>query len=545
MLDGEGEADVFYVADARGFEELRQVALARSGQARLACDVGLELARSLPEEAQRPPAAGCVVPDARRDDAVVSRDASHLREPGHGVRHEVHDELCERRVEGIVCEGQFLGRSLPHLDVGVALPSRGHERLGRVDCRHGGRPHAVDQLGDESAGAAADVEHALAGLGSREVREERCQVHGVPAHEPVVGVRGDCEAHAPNLLARRNRETPGMGGTSDVERLDALAAERSFSGVVRVDRGGRVELASAYGHADRAQGLPNELDTRCAIASGTKGLTALAVMTLVEDGTLALETTARSLLGSDLPEIADDVTIEHLLSHRSGIGDYVDEESGVDVRDYLLPLPVSELTTTEQYLAVLEGHPAKFAPGGRFAYCNSGYVVLALVAERAAGLPFHELVVERVCDRAGLTDTAFLCSDELPERTAHGYLDAEGLRTNVFHLPVRGSGDGGIYSTAADIRALWTAFFAGEIVAPASVAEMVRPRSDVPAEKKRYGLGFWLHESSDAAILEGYDAGVSFRSIHDRGRDLTITVISNWTDGAWPVARQLAELFDT
>jgi CubicO group peptidase (beta-lactamase class C family) len=133
----------------------------------------------------------------------------------------------------------------------------------------------------------------------------------------------------------------------------------------------------------------------------------------------------------------------------------------VDVRDYVLPVPVSELATTEQYLAVLKGHPAKFAPGARFAYGHSGYVVLALVAERAAGLPLHELVVERVSDRAGLTDTAFIRSDEPAERTAHGYLDAEGLRTNVFHLPVRGSGDGGIYSTAADIRGLWKAFFAG------------------------------------------------------------------------------------
>jgi CubicO group peptidase (beta-lactamase class C family) len=324
-------------------------------------------------------------------------------------------------------------------------------------------------------------------------------------------------------------------------QLDALASESGFSGVVRVDQGDRVELARAYGYANRAGELPNELDTRFAIASGTKGLTALAVMALVEDGTLALGTTARSFLGGDLPLIHDDVTIEHLLSHSSGIGDYVDEESGLDVTHYLLPVPVSELATTEQYLAVLDGHPPKFAPGERFAYCNSGYVVLALVAERASGVPFHELVVGRVCEPAGMSSTAFLRSDELPARTALGYLAADGLRTNVFHLPVRGSGDGGIYTTATDVRALWTALVGGRIVSPSAVDEMVRPRSDAPDEKRRYGLGFWLHESTRTVILEGYDAGVSFRSAHDRERDLTCTVISNWTDGAWPVARFLAE----
>ena len=199
-----------------------------------------------------------------------------------------------------------------------------------------------------------------------------------------------------------------------------------------------------------------------------------------------------------------------------------------------------ELATTEDYLAVLDGHASKFAPGERFAYCNAGYVVLALIAERTSGMPFHELVEQRVCRRAGLTDTAFLCSDELPARTALGYVEVDGAwRSNVFHLPVRGSGDGGIYSTAADMSSFWRAFFAGRIVSTDWVSEMVRPRSDAPKHSKRYGLGFWLHASNDAVLLEGYDAGVSFRSVHDPRARLTLTVISNTSDGAWPIARYL------
>jgi hypothetical protein len=116
-----------------------------------------------------------------------------------------------------------------------------------------------------------------------------------------------------------------------------------------------------------------------------------------------------------------------------------------------------------------------------------------------------------------------------------------GLRTNVFHLPVRGSGDGGIYSTAADIHAMWTALFAGRIVSPGWVAEMVRPRSDVPSEAMRYGLGFWLHQSRDAVMLEGSDAGVSFRTVHDPVGRFTHTVLSNTTSGAWPITGHLDE----
>lgn len=321
--------------------------------------------------------------------------------------------------------------------------------------------------------------------------------------------------------------------------LGAVAAESSFAGVVRVDRDGELVLGQAYGLADRRWRIPNVTDMRFAIASGVKGMTALTVVSLVEDGTLALDTTARSLLGDDLPLVADDVTVEHLLAHRSGIGDYVDEDAGGEITDHVLPAPVHELAETEDYLAVLDGHPTKFAAETAFSYSNGGFVLLALLAERASGVSFRDLVSRRVSVPAGMSDTDFLRSDELPERTALGYLAADGLTTNVLHLPVRGTGDGGIYTTAADVRRLWTAFFAGQIVSAAGVEEMTRPRS-TDSEGRRYGLGFWLHASTETVILEGYDAGVSFRSLHDPTTDTTCTVIANWSDGAWPVARYLA-----
>jgi CubicO group peptidase (beta-lactamase class C family) len=324
-------------------------------------------------------------------------------------------------------------------------------------------------------------------------------------------------------------------------QLDGIAVETGFAGVVRVDRSDRIEIARAYGLAHRGHAIPNEVGTRFALASGSKALTALAVVSLIESGVLDLSTRARSVLGEDLPLIGDDVTIEQLLAHRSGIGDYLDEDAGLELEDYLLAVPAHELATTEQFVAILDGYPAKFAPGERFSYCNGGYVVLALIAERASGVPFHDLVARRVCERAGMSDTEFLRSDELPGDAALGYLSADGPRTNVFHLPVRGNGDGGAYSSVADIHSFWRAFFAGRIVSGDWVSEMVRPRSNAPDDGMRYGLGFWLHPSSDAAILTGMDTGASFRSVHDPRSELTYTVISNTTDGAWPLARLLDE----
>ena len=202
------------------------------------------------------------------------------------------------------------------------------------------------------------------------------------------------------------------------------------------------------------------------------------------------------------------MTIEHLLSHRSGIGDYLDEDAEHDIGDYVMPVPVHELATTEQYLVVLDGHPAKFEPGTGFSYCNGGFVVLALIAERASGVPFHDLVHQRVCEPAGMSDTAFLRTDELPGRAALGYLEVDGVkRSNVFHFPVRGNGDGGIYTTVGDVRRAldvvlrWTHRSRGLGRRDGAAAQCYVGRRSATAS------GFWLAGSGDAVRLEGYGRG--------------------------------------
>ena len=141
---------------------------------------------------------------------------------------------------------------------------------------------------------------------------------------------------------------------------------------------------------------------------------------------------------------------------RSGIGDYLDEDV-LDSEDYPMPVPVHRLVTTEDFLPILDGYPTKFRAGERFSYCNGGFVVLALIAERLAGRSYHDLVREVVCSPAGMTHTDFLRTDALPGTAALGYVEVDGKwRTNVFHLPLA-TGDGGMYTTAADCRGLGSA----------------------------------------------------------------------------------------
>ena len=318
----------------------------------------------------------------------------------------------------------------------------------------------------------------------------------------------------------------------DVE-IEAAAHESKFSGAVLVDRAGSVITAAVYGLADRRSGTAVQLPTQFALASGTKLFTALTVMSLIEAGLLTLDLPVRGPLGTDLPHIDDDVTIEQLLSHRSGIGDYLDESLLDDIADFELPVPAQRLWSTEQYVPILDGHAQVSAPGAEFTYNNGGYVVLALIAERTAGTPFEVLVRERVCDPAGIEATAFLRSDELPPSAALGYLDAEGLRTNVFHLPVLGSGDGGIYSTVSDVSAVWRAFLGGRIVSPERVAQMLVPRSTSGTDLHNYGLGVWIHRDGDVLEIHGYDAGVSFYSLHHPASATTCTAVSNTGKGTF------------
>lgn len=326
----------------------------------------------------------------------------------------------------------------------------------------------------------------------------------------------------------------------DTAVLDAAAARDAFTGLVAVDVGDRREMLRTYGFAHRALGVPIDADTRFGVASGSKTFTALTVMRLVEDGALDLARSARSILGGDLPQIDDRVTIEHLLGHTSGIGDYLDEEADWDAVDYVLSVPVHTLTTAEAFLPLMD-LPPSFAPGERFAYCNGGYIVLAILLERVCAEPFHSIVRREVLQRAGLRQTDFLRLDELPATAALGYLFDEGDRINTLHLPVLGNGDGGAFTTAGDLHAFWTALLAGDIVAPATLTTMLTPRHDVPSEGLWYGLGFWMNADGTALVLEGYDAGVSFRSTHVPSARLTASVLGNSTEGAWPVIGVVAD----
>ncbi len=320
----------------------------------------------------------------------------------------------------------------------------------------------------------------------------------------------------------------GALDTSDTGDLDL----DGFSGVLAAHHDGTLVAGWARGLADRSFGVVNTLETRFGAASVAKTFTAVTILSLVAEGRLRLDATARSVLGTDLPLIADDVTIEQLLSHRSGIGDYLDEE----VDQYApMSVPVQQLDCAEAYLAVLDGFETAFPAGQRWAYCNGGFVVLGIIAERVAGVPYGRLVAERVFQPAGMTSSDFARSDKLEPLSAVGY--KEDGTSNIFHIPVVGVGDGGARTTVADMHSFWQALYAGRLIPIELVDAMTAPVTpDVSVydddeddgdenDPTGYGFGVWLKAGTVAA--DGGDHGISAFSRHDPVHDVTVTLLSN------------------
>lgn len=269
-------------------------------------------------------------------------------------------------------------------------------------------------------------------------------------------------------------------------RIDELAAADEFSGVVLIARDGEVRLERAAGKADRERGLAISAATRFNIGSISKAFTQVLIAQLEAEGKLALDDKLIRHL-PDYPDraIAEKVTLQQLLAHRSGLGDFFNER--------YTPQTAAELRTLADYLPLFTGLPLEFEPGTAQRYSNAGYVVLGLVVERLTGQSFAEAARQRIFVPAAMAASAWLTRDALPAGTAIGYTregwQAERERPgparpaarpkvpllprhpNSLELPAIGSSAGGSYSTARDLLAFARSLATARLRGPERLAQ--------------------------------------------------------------------------
>ncbi|UCD64695.1 MAG: class A beta-lactamase-related serine hydrolase [Candidatus Zixiibacteriota bacterium] len=295
-----------------------------------------------------------------------------------------------------------------------------------------------------------------------------------------------------------------------------------FSGTVLVAKDGHTIFEGAYGEANKDFGIPNSLNTKFNIGSIGKSFTAVAIMQLVESGRLKLSDPLSKYLPAAPFTEKDRITIHHLLTHTSGLGDYLEHE------DYLGTLPgVSKITDV---LPLVYDQAAQFAPGEQFAYSNSGYLLLGVIIEEVSGLPYPEYLQQNIFEPSGMTESGlFYESEVLPGRSI-GYTKTwdGSYVSNVVSVPAPCPA-GGLRTTVNDLLKFDQALLGSTLLSESSRATMYRATELRPTyacgwEIKEYHGHKFVGHSGGANGIEAY----FYRFIND---GYTIVTLSNYDGG--------------
>jgi len=327
--------------------------------------------------------------------------------------------------------------------------------------------------------------------------------------------------------------------------------DKDFSGVFSVAGSDGVIFQQANGHRNKAEELPNDVDTVFGIASGTKLFTGLAVCKLIDEGKLSPEDKFCDVLTQDLGQIDSRVTIHQLLTHTSGVGEYIDEEAD-DMDEQLAALshkyPCYLWTHLDYYLQMITPLPPKFEPDARYAYSNAGYILLGLVIEAVGGMPYQQYVQENIIIPCKLGRTGFYRMDALPANAALGYTqneETEEWRANIFAMPIIGGSDGGIFTCAGDLDKLWRAIFSNKILSESMTQTFLKQQVMIDEEDgESYGLGVYRSVDADKIVYYavGWDAGVSFFTSYFPRTDVTTSLLMNTNNGYYSLIWDLFNL---
>jgi CubicO group peptidase (beta-lactamase class C family) len=318
---------------------------------------------------------------------------------------------------------------------------------------------------------------------------------------------------------------------------DAIAQQHQqnpFSGVIFLREGDEIIFAQGFGMANRAEQIPNTVHTRFGTASGAKTFTSAAICQLVEKGLVTFDTLLKDCLDIPLPQFDPEITLHHLLTHSSGIPDYFDEAVMDDYEALWRDRPMYAFRTPQDFLPLFTGGKMQFKPGERWAYNNAGYIVLGLVVEHLAGMPFSEYVEKHIFAACGMSSSGYFSMDQLPGGTAVGYMPVgEGQwRSNIYSVPIVGGGDGGAYTTVHDLARFWDTLLGRRLLSEATVSRMLTPhwRTNPGDDRQAYGYGLWIAQEQgqpQSYSMQGEDPGVSFYSGFYPEKQIQFSLLGN------------------
>jgi CubicO group peptidase (beta-lactamase class C family) len=298
---------------------------------------------------------------------------------------------------------------------------------------------------------------------------------------------GSANADAPAPSAAPSADP--IAAAADAVAAKLIASKHVPGVAIGVSRGGTVVFERGYGYADVAKKIPVTPETRFEIGSITKQFTAACIMQLVEAGKLSLD----DHLGTFVSDyfIGRGVTVRQLLAQQSGIPEYLDGPDAVSAAG-------TQPATYATLLARVSATPLEFAPGTRYKYSNTNYILLGRIVEVASGEPYERYVREHIFAPAGMTQSAFIGDENTLASMAKAYAPtSSGVAPAPPFRDDWASSAEAIVSTVGDILRWDAALLAGKIVKPADVELMRTDAKTVDGAATGYGFG-WVVDAVGA-----------------------------------------------
>jgi len=303
-----------------------------------------------------------------------------------------------------------------------------------------------------------------------------------------------------------------------------------------VIRNGDIVMAKGYGLANVEHQAPVKPETIFQSGSMGKQFTATAVMMLVEEGKLSLDDKITKFF-PDAPEAWRNITIRHLLTHTSGMGDYPDD---FDLRrDY----------TEDELVQRIKSVPLAFQPGEKWSYSNLAYVTLGVLIHKVSGKFYGDFLQERVFKPLGMTTARVISEADIVPNRAAGYrvVDGELKNQNWVSPTLNTTADGALYLTVYDMAKWDAALYTEKLLKRASLEQMWTAVKLNDGRTFPYGFGWGLGEVRGHRIVEHGGSWQGFKSQISRYIDdkLTIVVFANQARAnPAKIAHAVAAIFD-
>jgi len=310
------------------------------------------------------------------------------------------------------------------------------------------------------------------------------------------------------------------------EIADILKKSRSkdaFSGVVLIAKGPKILFEQAYGEASKSYHVVNKIDTKFNLGSMNKMFSAISVMQLWEQGKIKLNDPISKFVDESwLPKrITDKITIQHLLTHTSGLGSYFNETFFNSSRELYRKV--------DDYKPLVKNDTLLFEPGSKYEYSNTGILLLGVVIEKASGKDYFGYIRNNIYQPAGMIHSDSYELDRPIENLAEGYIKTDrGFENNIFRHVLKGGPAGGGYATAPDLHKFALALMDGKLVSKTTLEKMSQDY-----QGNGYGFGFQIKKIGSEKVVghAGGFPGISSSLEIFTNKGYTSIVLSNYDSG--------------